>query len=218
MKRYSLVIFDLDGTVLDNEQVYTEAFVKVLKNYGVDGRGEEFARSRGMGLEKNWEHLKASYSKLAGIEITQLVHETQDAYHTMIDQVSVRSGFYELRNSLKEEGVLVALATSNNWWLIEDEIDDLKINALFDSITTGEEVVLRKPAPDIFLVAARKLEIEPEECIVIEDSPAGVTAAKEAGMKVVAVMNSLTPREALSEADLIVDSFEDLNPQILEIL
>lgn len=216
--KYAAVIFDLDGTVLDNEDVYKEAFIRVLKKYGIDGRNDEFAHARGIGLEKNWEHLKGSYTQLAGIEITQLVHETQDAYHSMMDQISVRDGFKELREGLKEEGIVIALATSNNWWVVEDELEDLRLHEIFDSITTGEEVAERKPAPDIFLIAARKLEIEPEECVVIEDSPAGITAAKEAGMKVVAVTNEMTRREDIAKADLIVESFEELNPLVLNSL
>jgi len=217
-KHFDAVIFDLDGTVLDNEDVYGQAFLVVLKKYGIDGRNEEFAHARGIGLEKNWEHLKGTYTQLAGIDITQLVHETQDAYHSMFDQVSVRDGFRELRQMLTEEGVSLSLATSNNWWIVEDELEELKLHEMFDSITTGEEVAQKKPAPDIFLVAAKKMDIEPGRCVVVEDSPAGVTAAKEAGMKVIAVMNKMTNREAISKADLIVEGFEDLTPQVLEDL
>lgn len=215
---YSAVIFDLDGTVLDNEHIYAQAFLVVLKRYGIDGKNDEFAHARGIGLEKNWEHLKATYTQLAGIEITQLVHETQDVYHDMATQISIRSGFQEFRDSLKEEGVILGLATSNNWWVVEDELEDLGLSKQFDMITTGEEVAQKKPAPDIFLVAARKLEVEPEECVVIEDSPAGITAAKEAGMKVIAILNEMTRREDIAKADLIVNGFEELNPQVLESL
>lgn len=216
--KYRAVIFDLDGTVLDNEDVYGQAFLVVLKKYEIDGRNDEFAHARGIGLEKNWEHLKGTYTQLAGIEIIQLVHETQDAYHAMMDQISIRRGFQELRDALKEEGVVLGLATSNNWWLIEDELMDLKLQDQFDIITTGEEVAEKKPSPEIFLVAARKLNVEPEDCVVIEDSPAGITAAKEAGMKVIAVVNHNTKREDIAKATLIVEGFEELNPKVLDSL
>jgi HAD superfamily hydrolase (TIGR01509 family) len=213
---YSAVLFDLDGTVLENEQVYAEAFAAVLKNHGITNPEDSFTHSRGIGLEANWQHLHNTFGLPKEITINQLVHETQDEYHKRLNQVLIRDGFFDFHDALKEQGIATALATSNNWWIVEDELEDLDLQKYFNTLVTGEEVDHKKPAPDIFLTAARKLEIEPEECIVIEDSIAGIEAAKEAGMKGIAILNFFSKREDFPKADLVVEGFEDLNPQVLD--
>lgn len=216
--KFTTVIFDLDGTVLENEQVYARAFEDILKKYKIDVNENGFSHSRGIGLEANWEHLVKEYKISEKITINQLVHETQDAYHSRMDEVLVREGFFDFHNALKEEGVVTALATSNNWWMVEDELEDLRLSKYFDFITTGEEAAFKKPSPDIFLVCAKKVEVEPEECVVIEDSQAGIFAANEAGMKAIAIINFFSKEEDFPTADLVVSSFDDLNPQVLDSL
>lgn len=117
-----------------------------------------------------------------------------------------------------EQGTLLALATSNNWWLVEDELEDLSLQKYFNATVTREEVANPKPAPDIFWKAAEKLGIPERECVVVEDSKAGVEAAKEAGMKVVVVLGSYTTEEDFPEADLVVEGFEEVTPSRLDSL
>lgn len=215
---YSAVIFDLDGTVLDNEEVYAKAFLHILGKHGVDTSAykNNDPQIHGIGMEENWERLKKEHNLLDGVSTNQLMHETQDAYHSMLDEVKIRPGFFELNQAVKEEGKMTALATSNDWWLVIDELEDLKIQQYFDTLVTGEEVAQKKPEPDIFLEAARKLGVEPEECVVIEDSAAGIEAAKEAGMIAIAI-ESLEERD-LSKADLVVSGFEEITPILIETL
>lgn len=215
---YSAVIFDLDGTVLDNEEVYAKAFLDILEKHGVDIRvyKDKDPQIHGIGMEENWERLKKEHNLLDQVSTNQLMHETQDAYHSMLDEVKIRPGFFELNQAIKEEGKMIALATSNDWWLVVDELEDLKIQQYFDTLVTGEEVAHKKPEPDIFLEAARKLGVEPGECVVIEDSEAGVEAAKEAGMIAIAI-ESLEGRD-LSKADLVVSGFEEITPRSIEVL
>lgn len=212
--KYSAVIFDLDGTVLDNEEVYSEAFQAVYRKYGIDpDHGSHVA---GIGMEANWKRLKEKYKELVNISIIQLVGETQNEYHNRLGKVIVRPGFSELCQALQGSGIIIALATSNNWWMVEDELEDLRLQKYFETVTTGEEVYERKPQPDIYLLTARKLHAEPEECIVIEDSRAGVTAGLEAGMKVVVIRGAHNQNEDFSDASLVIDSFSELNLQILD--
>jgi HAD superfamily hydrolase (TIGR01509 family) len=218
--RFAAVIFDFDGTVVENEDTYTDAFIAVLKKHGVPYEVTEDRRPQifGIGLEENWTTLHERFSLPKEVTVTQLVHETQDEYHKRLSDVRVRSGLQELINDLYEVGVVVALATSNNWWIIEDELEDLGVSRLFNTTVTGEEVANKKPEPDIFLKAAEKLFVEPEECVVIEDSKAGILAARAAGMKVIAIRNPYTPEEDAEKADLIVDGFEEINTKLLDSL
>jgi beta-phosphoglucomutase-like phosphatase (HAD superfamily) len=89
-------------------------------------------------------------------------------------------------------------------------IGELNLEGVFDCIVYGKEVTESKPSPQIFLLAADKLEAEPKDCIVIEDSPFGVKAAKAAGMRCLAVANT-HPKQELKEADKVVDSLEDVD-------
>ena len=88
---------------------------------------------------------------------------------------------------------------------------------MFDSVTTGEEVVNQKPAPDIFVRAMEKMNMDPGDCLVFEDSLSGVTAAKEAGIKAVAIDPS-GERGELDEANLVVEGFSEITPKVVDQL
>lgn len=215
--KYSAVIFDFDGTVLVNEEVYAKAFIEVLRRHNANLKDIDHSHPQepGIGLKENWVILK----ERCGIEnasVEQLVHETQDVYHSMLDAVKIRPGFYELKQALEEEDIILALATSNDWWLVEDELEDLGLHKQFKTVITGEEVARKKPAPDIFLETARKIGVEPGECVVIEDSKAGVEAAKEAEMVVIAVLSTFTKKEDFPRADWVVEDFSQITPKLLD--
>lgn len=216
--KYSAVIFDLDGTVILNEEVYARAFIDVLRKHGVnlEDINHDHPQEPGIGLKENWLILKERCNLPQELPIQQLIHETQDAYHARMDEVKIRPGFRRLREALINEGIIVALATSNDWWMVEDLLEDLNLHELFETVVTGEEVAHKKPAPDIFLEAARKLGVESSKCVVIEDSKAGIEAAKEAGMVAVAVLTSFTKPEDFPKADWVVKGFEEITPKLLD--
>ena len=103
------------------------------------------------------------------------------------------------------------MATSNTWDIVENIFDYLHIEKYFDSVTTGEEVSFKKPEPDIFLVALDKMGIEPERCLVFEDSESGIEAAKGAGMKVIGIYRDNKHLKTLNNADLLKDSFDKIS-------
>lgn len=216
MRKIGAVIFDLDGTVLDNEDVYGQAFSAVFRMHNVALIDGKSPHTPGIGMEENWKLLKEKYPEFDGATVVQLVHETQGEYHDRMKDVVIRPGFFDLHEALKEAGIVMALATSNNWWLVEDELEDLDLHRYFETITTGEEVYARKPHPDIFLLGARKVHAEPEDCVIIEDSLAGLTAGKEAGMKVVIIQDMHNEHDDHKKADLVVSGFFDLNLEVLE--
>jgi HAD superfamily hydrolase (TIGR01509 family) len=210
----SAVIFDLDGTVLDNEDEYGIAFNKVLKSLGIDS-GTDYPQVGSIGVHENWPILIAKYKIKTNKTIEELARATQDNYLDELDQITLKPGIEEFIKNLKASGIQTALATSNNWFIVQEDFDRLKIDHYFDYVVTAEEVLEKKPAPNIFLKAAEKLSVEPKACLVMEDAPAGVKAAHAAGMKVIGLARSDESEDNLIEADLIVRSYDEITPEVL---
>ena len=208
----SAVIFDLDGTVLDNEDEYGLAFRKVLRRLGksVDKRRPHIS---GIGVKENWPILLDKYKIHTKKTFEELAQETQEVCRSLLDRVKITPGFEKFVTGLAESNIATALATSNSWWMV-DEIDDIfGITKYFDVVTTVEEVEYKKPDPEIFLLTAQKLGIEPKECLVIEDAQAGIDAARAAGMKVIGISKKWG--NELKDADLVVKNFEEITLDIL---
>jgi len=206
----SAVIFDLDGTVLSNEDEYGEAFKQVLRSLGKEV-DEDYPHVGGIGVKENWPILLTKYKIKTDKTIEELTRKTQEAYLEKLDKVNLKDGFAIFAKELKDEGVKIALATSNAWWILEEVFEALSLEKFFDVTTTGEEVDLKKPAPDLFLITANKLGMLPEQCLVIEDSQAGIDAAHKAGMKVVGIARDETHAKSLKDADLLVFSYSELS-------
>ncbi|KKR89962.1 hypothetical protein A2434_01170 [Candidatus Woesebacteria bacterium RIFOXYC1_FULL_41_14] len=214
--KISAVIFDLNGTVLEDEDEYGKAFNKVLKNLGVDSKAE-YPHEKGIGVKENWNRLLKKYGIHTDKTPDILTKETQDAYLEEIDSVTIRSGFDDFIEKLKDSGLQIALATSNTWEQTDKILDTIDLQDVFDVVTTRDEVIHSKPDPDIFMVTADKLGVERYECLVLEDSSAGVEAAKRAGMKVIAI-SSDDDLEEISKADLTVENFSEVTPQVIDQL
>lgn len=208
----SLAIFDLDGTVLDNEDVYGKAFSIVLKKLGAKVN-EKRPHLRGIGVEENWPKLLQKYNIKTEKSINELAMETQREYLKFLNEVNVSDGFEEFASELKESGVFLALATSNSWSVVEALFDIMPLDKYFDVVTTGEETKVKKPDPEIFLITADKMGVSPENCIVFEDSKPGLRAAHDAGMKTVGIKGN--GEEKLADADLVIRSFGDLTPSLI---
>ena len=210
-------IFDLDGTVLDNEEVYGKAFKDVLEKLGVDV-DDEFEHVGGIGVEENWPIFISKYKIKTKKSTPQLALETQDAYLKNLESVQTTEGFEDFAEDLKENGIIVTLATSNTWPIVDKTLRKLNLESIFENITTAEEVKNKKPDPDLFLVAAEKLGIPPADCLVFEDSKAGIEAAKRAGMKVVGIYRDEESLKLIDKADLKITDFNQISPDKLAMI
>lgn len=204
------VIFDLNGTILSDEDEYGEAFRRVLKGLGVY-TDEKYPHIPGIGLRKNWNRFIKKYKLQTTTDLETLVVKTQEEYGKLLDEVEISDGFLVFVEVLKEEAVAVALATANSWNAVEKIFEKFDIEKYFDIVTTQEEVAQSKPSPEIFNITAEKLMIPAENCVVFEDSSAGVNAAKSAGMYAVGVYRSESHKSKLKKADLLVSDFTQLD-------
>lgn len=207
------VIFDLNGTLLSDEDEYGKAFATVLKQFGVADI-PEVPHTAGIGVAENWPKLIEKYQVKTDKSAEQLAIETQSAYESLLDSVTLQEGVIDFIKDLKESGIIVALGTSNTWQVVDKVIEKFELEGLFDAITTGEEVENKKPSPDIFLVTAEKLEVDPGKCLVFEDADAGIEAAHAAGMKVVGIIRG-GGSESLEEADKTITSFKEMTPELV---
>ncbi len=210
------VLFDMDGVIIDSEPLWSEAEKQLLArrklSYSADlkevlmGRGSREAA----GLFIEYYNLTESADDII-TERNQLIAKLFRDCLPLIPQALA------LIESLRESGIKTALASSSPKYLIELVMDKFGIAGLFDLILSGEEVERGKPAPDIYLKASKELGVAPESCVVVEDAPNGVAAAKAAGMRCLAVSTGAS-QSGLVAADRVVGGLEQVNIQTLQKL
>lgn len=203
------VIFDLDGTVIDNEWIYDHAFCEVLKEFQVSC--EELNHVPGIGIKENWERMVSRFEIDRRPE--ELTEMTKQAYLRRLKEIKVRDGVREFIYDLRGKGLKTILATSTTRELATQVLETLNLTSLFDTQVFGDDVARKKPAPDLFLKALDTLNLLPKEVIVIEDSAAGVAAGKNAGMKVIGLKTDWFTRSQLYQADLILEDFSKISDQ-----
>jgi len=210
------IIFDLDGTVIDNEQLWEEAFVKVAQSKG-------FAKPKlvmengwwhepGLGLSANWRRLVSDSENKIVDAIEKLVGLTVKEYNDLRLSVSLRDGVEEAVAIAKERKWQTGLCTGSTWSIVEKELEEMSMQLAFDVTITGEEVYISKPDPEIYLLAMQKLGIEPAEGLVVEDAIAGIRSAKEAGLKVIGLVSGYATKEMMQAAgaDYVASDFADV--------
>lgn len=182
MKRIEAVLFDMDGVIFDTERVYLDGWKKVFKKYGYEMTKEVYISVMGTGRKNVSKKFLDIYGK--DLPIIQMYEEKDRELFKAIEegQVTLKQGVKEILMLLKERGYKTALATSAKRERAIKQLEMVDVEGMFNVIVCGDEVEKSKPDPGIFLMAAKKLSIKPENCIVVEDSPAGIKAAYNAGM------------------------------------
>jgi HAD superfamily hydrolase (TIGR01509 family) len=210
------LIFDVDGVIADTEAVNARASIKVFEDlFGIKGvKRQDFEAGLGRGAVK---YVKAA-AGIHGLEMTeeQIEKATQLRQEYFLKILSHGPlppfpGVLELiEQAMQREDFRVAIATSSTLEKSQAVLKSAKIPFQKMVYITGNDVKNKKPHPELFLLAAERMGIEPANCVVIEDAPNGVQAAKAAGARCIAVTNS-TDAAKLFEADLVCDSLEQIN-------
>ncbi len=196
------IIFDFDGVLFDSEKLHREAWKRVFEKrniFLIDDRS-------GVGRSDK-EFLKELIAKGA-IPESLNIREVQDEKLAILvgladRKVELFPGIQELLSSFKNRYLLCVASNSDRKFILKI-LQNTDLLPYFKSILTVNDVQKPKPAPDIYLLGARRMGLKPEECIVIEDSTVGIKAAKNAGMKCIAISHTL-PEEKLKEADLLLE-------------
>ena len=198
------LVFDMDGLLVDSEPLADAAMVEFLRRHGKTA-DESYAPQL---LGRRLPDAVALFMEWYGLEgdLTELIAEF-DALRTemIIGNLALMPGAREIVAFGREAGLRLALATSNRRHQAVISLAETGLTGLFDAEVTGDDVTRGKPFPDIFLMAARSLEVDPAHCVVLEDAPAGVMAASAAGMRCIFVPNGYSLRAELAVApDLTV--------------
>jgi beta-phosphoglucomutase len=209
------VIFDMDGVIVDSARYHYLTWCSMLKRRGREYTYPEFMTNFGRRTDMQ---VRRILGEIPDAEVAAFVQEKDVLFREIVGQnVAAFPGVVDLIKSLKKSGSKVAVGSSSPTETVHLIVGKLGIKEDFDAIVCGSEVTEGKPSPQIFLLAAKRMDTRPENCVVIEDAVVGVAAAKNGGMRAVAVTNT-HPREELKDADLVVDSLTELTADKLDCL
>lgn len=215
MSRYGL-IFDVDGVIADTEAVNAQASIEMFEElFGLKGvRRRDFEAGLGRGAAA---YVRAAATvhglKLTDEQVEEATKMRQEKFLDMLENrpLAAFAGVLELMQAATaRDDFGLAIATSSTRQKSEAVLKSAQVPYRQMTYITGSDIKKKKPDPELFVTAARQASVEPMRCVVIEDAPDGVAAAKAAGCKCIAVTNSTTA-EKLTDADLIVDSLAEVN-------
>jgi len=200
------VIFDLDGTLIDNNAYHLKTWKKYLENIGRNISEEEY--NANINGRTNKDVIEYIFDKkMSDEEVLKYSLEKEALYREIyLPFIKPVAGLIELLETLEEKKIPMAIATSGIQPNIDFMFDNIPIKKYFKTVVNSSHITKGKPDPEIYLKAASILQTAPEDCLVFEDAVVGINAAKAAGMKVIA-LSTTHPREELIDADMVVDDF-----------
>lgn len=214
------ILFDMDGVLVDSEPVHFAANYKMMKDrFGIELLYDDYKLYIGSTVEKIWKYFREKYG-LTDYSWQELMDMAEEELAAMVE----RDGYPEIPGAaeavrmLGNAGYRLAVASSSPMAKIRSNMERLGITDCFDAIVSGMELKNPKPSPDIFLKAAELLGVEPDECIVIEDSCNGTRAAKAAGMACLGFVNPHSGNQDLSQADYLFEDFGGISEPFVRMV
>ena len=201
LKKYKAVLFDMDGVIVDSMPYHFISWFETLKNYNVTVSPFDIYENEGEKCEICVKRFFKRDKIKCDDKIISEILKLRDKIYKKYFKVHLFSDIEPVLNKLKEKGFLLAIVTGSN----RDKVKSMlpkKILSKFDVIIAADMIKRGKPHPDSYLTAAKQLNVEPSECVVVENAPYGIKAAKAAKMFCIAVTTSL-PAQYLKQADII---------------
>jgi beta-phosphoglucomutase len=218
MQPASAVIFDMDGVLVDTYRAHYQSWLMMAKREGLSFTEAEFAPTFGRTSREIIAHFWGD-GCLNDVEIAALDTLKEAAFREIIvKDFPIMPGAKELLAALHENGFQLAVGSSGPPENVTMVVEKLNAQHLFGAIVTGRDVTRGKPDPQVFLLAAERLNIPPSRCVVVEDALPGIEAAHAAGMKAVGLVSTGRTREELAAADLLAGTLEELSPDVFRRL
>jgi HAD superfamily hydrolase (TIGR01509 family) len=203
------ILWDMDGTISDSYSFHFAAWQETFAKRGIKFTKEDFTKL--FGTRNDFIIGSIMGRELPEGDVKIMVQEKEENFRQKATgNIKSFPGVIKLLNAIKKGNFKLGLVSSAPKENIDLVLSELNLEGIFDCIVFGQEVSESKPSPQIYLLAARKLEVIPNDCVVIEDSPLGIKAAKTAGMKCLAIANT-HPRQKLEEADKVFDSLGNVD-------
>lgn len=208
---FKAVLFDLDGTLVDSMWMWHAIDIEYLNRFGLTPPDDLSEAIEGMSYDETAVYFKSRFNIEDSLDKIKADWKemSREMYCT---KIQLKAGVRRFLDYLKNKNIKMSICTSNSYTLAEELLKSLDIYKYFDTIVTAGMVGLGKPNPDVYLEAARLLEIPIEKCIVFEDVVQGIMAGKNAGMKVVAVFDEAsknTTDKKKELADYYVESIDE---------
>jgi HAD superfamily hydrolase (TIGR01509 family) len=204
-----LVIFDMDGVLLDSESLYMGMNQQWFKEIGVNLSLEKHRQFVGVSAKIMWQYLVDEFN-LPGTVQEYIQAEKELKYKTLLAaDLKPTDGLIDFLNHLKTKNHKITLASSSLYENIDLILTKLNVAKYFEFIVSGGQVTKGKPEPDIFLKVSAHYDMPVQNCLVIEDSTNGVVAAKAAGMFCIGYNNPTSGNQDLAKADVIINSFRE---------
>lgn len=212
-KQAFAVIFDMDGVLIDSVRFHWQAMNQVLASYNIHIEDDQLRNYIGQSVLHQLNQISEKFQ--TPLDIDLIIEELKPIKEELQKGIQPKEGVKRLIELLHQNSIPIAIGTSSTTADTKRKLTDAGIFHSFETLVTHDDVTKHKPDPTVYLAAAEKLHVQPSRCIVIEDAPSGIEAAKRAGMKCVAVLAPYTSEEDLRKADVVVRSLLDVNMELL---
>ena len=206
------MLFDLDGTLVDSMWMWEAIDIEFLGAYGYECPDDIQRAIEGMSFSETAVYFKERFDLPLSLDEIKAVW-TRMSIDKYRHEVRLKPGVLEFLKYCKENGIRTGIGTSNGSEIVDAVLTSLKVKEYFDAVVTACEVAHGKPEPDIYLEVTKRLGVQPENCLVFEDIPAGIMAGKAAGMPVIAMEDDFSADlmdEKRALADAVISDYREL--------
>ena len=196
MKNYKAILFDMDGVLIESEFLMRSSAIQALADYGVEACHEDFYEFTGMGEDRFVGGVAEKHGKAY---VTAMKDLAYDYYgQRVMAEAHIPHGVKEMLRTLYEKGITLAVCSAADLRKVRYNIQAIGVDeSIISALVTGSDVARKKPFPDIYLEGARRIGMEPKDCLVIEDAISGIQAAHAAGMDAVGVPTTFSKEELM---------------------
>lgn len=220
MSKITSILFDLDGTLIDSIDAHLDVIIEIAKKHDVTLSKEEFSHFNGMSTKEGFKKImREKHINFRGLKLVEIVIDRLRRGKEIENAITLYPQTIPMLEEVHKDYKL-AVATSSDKKYLQRFLKRFSLEKYFFAYSTISDVHYGKPAPDIFLKAAKRLQVQAEQCVVVEDSINGVIAAKRAGMKVIAVLSTTKKELFVGEAkpNLFVKNIGEINKKLISKL
>jgi len=219
MRKAKAVIFDMDGVLIDSEPIHVTIEKELFSKLGIEVTDDVHRSYMGASNDYMYTDLRLRFKLPESVkELMEQDELFRTDYFNRLEAIPVNDGLISLLSQIKAAGLKLAVATSSSPEIVNILLNKGEISHFFDAIVTTSEAGKSKPSPDVYLLAAKKIGVLPESCIVFEDSPNGLLAAKSAGMYCIIIQSDSELIQQLSGANYLIQSFREITPGLINDL